>query len=78
MSSSKASGEVPEAVHSDKARGVRINCDGDIGVVGTGRYIAVEVARDDPVFSAEIATISQVLQVPLRMQKTSTVSCAEE
>lgn len=69
MSTSKASGEDHVAVHGDKIKGVRIKCDGEIGVMGTTRYIAVEVALSDPVFGAEIATVSQALQLPLRMQK---------
>lgn len=69
MSTSKASGEVPAAVHSEKVKGVRVNCSGDMDLAGAAKYIAVEVTRNDPVFGAEIATVSQALQVPLRMRK---------
>ena len=69
MSTSKESGEEHVAVHGDKFKGVRINCNGDIDFTGAARYIAVEVAFDDPVFWADIVLVSEGLQVTIRMRK---------
>lgn len=48
-------------------KGVRIHCSGDIDVLGSAKYTAVELTPNDPVFVADITTVSEALQVPLRM-----------
>ena len=50
-------------------KGVSINCDGDVDVLGSAKYTVVEISPNDPIFMANIATVSDALQVPLRMRK---------
>ena len=50
-------------------KGVRINCDGDIDVLGTAKYTVAVLSLNDPVFVATIATVSKALEAPLRMRK---------
>ena len=50
-------------------KGVRINCDGDVDVLGSAKYTTVRLSPNDLVFMADIATVPEALQVPLQMCK---------
>ena len=50
-------------------QGVRINCRGDIRVLGGKKYIPVDVSVLDPIFVAEKPTSSELLGVPVRVRK---------
>ena len=50
-------------------QGVRVSCQGDIRVLGAKKYIPVDVCIFDPVFVADKPTSSELLDVPVRVQK---------
>ncbi|KAJ9614244.1 hypothetical protein H2200_002380 [Cladophialophora chaetospira] len=54
-----------------KVKGVKIHCEGDQKVLGLGKYVAVEVPRDHPVFDnlTTSSSISDRIELPVLTRK---------
>ena len=59
-----------QSLHSaGTVQGVRVSCPGDIRFLGANKYVPVDVSIFDPVFVADKPTSSELIGVPLRVQK---------